>query len=114
MHKNTPKRKRVIYRQGDVLVMRVAAMPMSLVAINPKADPRGLVLAEGEATGHAHTIAWDDIATAGTDGASLYFKTDRPAALTHQQHDRILLQPGTYRVFHQREYRRAEVVRVQD
>ncbi len=47
----------VMYRQGDILIMPVpeASVPPGLVA-EPR-DPKGrIVLALGEATGHAHAL----------------------------------------------------------
>ena len=93
-----------MYRQGDVLVIAVAELPEQLTPIAAGSDPRRLVLAEGEATGHAHSLAWPSIATAGSDGASLYFTAGKGAAVVHQEHDPITLPAGHYRVVRQREY----------
>ena len=43
-----------MYRQGDVLLIPIKA---SIESLEPAlADPRGLVLAEGETSGHHHAI----------------------------------------------------------
>lgn len=42
------------YRQGDVYLIRVQALPDGARPI--RRSRRGIVLAEGEATGHAHII----------------------------------------------------------
>jgi hypothetical protein len=96
-----------MYRQGDVLVVPVdrGALPAGLV---PAArDTRGrMVLALGEATGHAHVLTGD--------GAELWCPPDAPDALFitierygrlgHEEHGPVPLPPGAYRVFRQREY----------
>lgn len=95
---------RPMYRQGDVLVIQIDELPAGLSPLDPKSDSRGLVLAEGEATGHAHAIDWSQVRTAGGDGSALYFEAGDSAVLTHQEHDPILLPPGNYRAVRQREY----------
>ena len=41
-------------RQGDVLLLRIASLPTGLESA-PE-DPRGLVLADGESSGHHHQV----------------------------------------------------------
>ena len=101
-------------RQGDVLIT-AAPMPADLAPIDRTAARRGLVLAEGEATGHAHTIAWDKVGTAGiAEDGSLCFDASEGAAVTHEEHSAIPLWPQSYRVTIQREYGPAEVRNVAD
>ena len=45
---------KMMYRQGDVLLVKVAAELHDLEPL-PK-EPRGLVLAEGETSGHYHAL----------------------------------------------------------
>ena len=47
----------VMYRQGDVLLAPIPALPVDAVSVPRKGR---IVLAEGEATGHAHAIAEPD------------------------------------------------------
>ena len=47
--------RRGIVRQGDVLLIPVDAVDATLTVVAPK-DPRGLVLAEGETSGHDHRV----------------------------------------------------------
>jgi hypothetical protein len=101
-------------RQGDVLIV-AAAMPAELVPIDPKASPRGFVLAEGEATGHAHSIAWPMVGRAGADQAgTLCFEVGEGAELVHQEHSAIPLPAQSYRALRQKEYSPEEVRNVQD
>jgi hypothetical protein len=72
-----------------------------------------LILAEGEATGHHHSV---DCQTAGL--FDLTGKTvlvvDSPTVLTHQEHGPIEVAPGTYWVMIQREYSPEAIRRVID
>ena len=45
----------LVYRQGDVLLKQVKSIPKSALAEHKEKEH--IVLAAGEATGHAHTIA---------------------------------------------------------
>jgi hypothetical protein len=44
-----------IYRQGDVMLRRVDALPAQAAAL-PPTEPTRVILAYGEVTGHAHAI----------------------------------------------------------
>ena len=109
-----------MYRQGDVLLVKVREMPRSagkLVTPNDR-----IVLAYGEVTGHAHAIypeveerepgvapkegqhipklkakLWDA-------GAERYLQVLEKTALRHEEHTPIELDKGVYRVIRQREY----------
>ena len=94
------------YRQGDVMIVAVDAIPAGVV---PVAREDGvLVLAHGEATGHRHVIAdpHADLSTASTDEIEQRFLrvVGRPARLSHEEHGTITVPPGAYRVLRQREY----------
>lgn len=87
------------YRHGDVLVARVDGIPADAQRID------GLVLARGEATGHSHRIAEvDGRARLMRAGAQLFLTVERDATLVHDEHGPIVLEPGHYRVWKQREY----------
>jgi hypothetical protein len=91
------------YRQGDVLVVAVDAIPPSATPV-PGQDGR-LVLAEGEATGHAHAVASPHailLSDEETDRRFLRLAAD--AVLGHEEHAPILLPAGSYEVRRQREY----------
>src|SRR5262245_29715987 len=96
-----------MYRQGDVLLIPID--PTSLPARrNPEArDERGrLVLAYGEATGHAHVVA-DPTAVLLADDDEInrrFLVLAAEALLTHEEHAPIPLPAGAYRVIRQREY----------
>ncbi len=89
-----------MFRQGDVLLVRVDAMPRG-----QPIEPEGgrLVLARGEATGHHHSVAVEDAEVVdAAEGVFLRIMAATP--LVHQEHAAITLEPGTYRVLRQREY----------
>jgi hypothetical protein len=88
-------------RQGDVLVVRVEAIPDEA---KPVARDRGrVVLAYGEVTGHAHAIAARDATLLELDGER-YLRVTAPVTLDHEEHAAIDLPPGSFRVVIQREY----------
>lgn len=87
------------FRQGDVLIERVKAMPD--VAMTEIKTQGRVVLAYGEVTGHAHAIypeagvlpakLWDA-------GAERFLQVMEKTAIQHEEHARIALEPGIYRV----------------
>ncbi len=88
---------KTMYRQGDVLLVRIEAIPLGAKqCLGP------VVLAEGEVTGHAHQIP---------SGAQLwqleetrFVLAEHEVEMTHQEHSSIQLLPGVYEVRRQREY----------
>lgn len=96
-----------MFRQGDVLLVLIldSQLPESVVPL--ARDARGkLVLALGEATGHAHAVSTPD-ADLLADAAELdrrFLRIVTDAMLTHEEHDPIPLPPGLYQVVRQREY----------
>jgi hypothetical protein len=99
-------------RQGDVFIEAATSLPAGAREV-PR-DGRGrLILALGERTGHAHAIT-DRAATlyevTGQPERWLAVRPSNPSlgtggvVLGHEEHSRIVLQPGVYRVRQQREY----------
>jgi hypothetical protein len=120
--------RKQLLRQGDVLLVPVAQLPEAAVEV---ASEQGtIVLAEGEATGHAHVVPscgarllrWQErpatraLGGGGTAVATfLHVDGTAPVAVTHEEHDPIPLEPGVYEVRRQREYlRRATTGWVRD
>jgi len=99
------KRPLAQFRQGDVLIERVAAVPE---AVAKQKKSRRIVLAHGEATGHHHALELEDPADWWKRGEGLteekFVKVKQPARVTHQEHSTINLPAGTYRITRQREY----------
>jgi hypothetical protein len=94
-----------LIRQGDVLVVPCNTVPKTR---KPVARENGrLILAHGEATGHAHAIIDEhaELVTAGQANELYLLVHGRdPVALVHDEHDTLTITPGTYRVVRQREY----------
>jgi hypothetical protein len=89
-----------IHRHGDVLLVPVA-LPGDAIPVPPAA--RGVVLAEGEVTGHAHVMPAETVQMWSV-GDQRYITVREPSALTHEEHATQVIAPGDYRVIIQREY----------
>ena len=91
------------YRQGDVLIVECERVTAGKEV---ERENGRIVLAHGEATGHAHAIASMD-ATLFMDEATLnrYLDVRAPVVIEHEEHGRIELPSGYYQVRRQREYR---------
>lgn len=95
------------YRQGDVLLVPRAKIPAD--AYEEAAENGRVVLARGERTGHAHTMAADRVCffrEDGSGGGGGFIKVAGPAPveLTHEEHAPLAIPPGNYRVVQQHEY----------
>lgn len=94
-----------LIRQGDVLIVPCPNLPAD-TAVVARENGR-LILAHGEATGHAHAIV-DEAAELVTadQAADLYLLVHgaESVPLVHDEHDTLLIPPGVYRVVRQREY----------
>jgi hypothetical protein len=106
----------ILYRQGDVLLQRVDAIPADAVPVAIQGD---VILAWGEVTGHAHRLAPEAIKPFAKGGvwsptAERFIAVAEATALTHEEHSRIVLPPGNYRVVQQREYHPSEIRNVAD
>ena len=111
-----------MYAQGDLLIERVNNVEPSGTMISPDATG-ALVLAEGELTGHRHSIfeqvtMFRDDALARDVPGGLYIGHVKvegsPATLRHQEHAPIALGEGTYRVRRQRELEPKDAIIVAD
>ena len=103
-----PQAVRGIVRQGDVLLVPVEELParrLERVVEGPR-----IVLAEGEATGHAHVVlgkarlVHSTNAPSWSDPGLTHLVVEEPASLVHDEHEAIGLAPGVYQVRRQREY----------
>lgn len=90
-----------MFRQGDVLVVPVSAIPQDVTPI-PRENGR-VILAHGEVTGHAHAFAEDGVEMLMSNGVE-FLKVDRVSELMHEEHHTIEFAPGAFKIVHQREY----------
>lgn len=110
-------RKGEAYRQGDVLLVRAAQLPRNIRKL-ARRDGR-LVLADGEATGHAHAIEEPGVqlyerrlthpiearlTREGRLPALFLVVGDEGATVLHEEHEPIAIPPGEYEIRRQREY----------
>lgn len=89
-----------IFRHGDVILYQLKEdLDFSDVVKTEK-----LVLAEGEATGHAHRLTGNFEVMEQLAGGNVKFTVNTTAVLTHEEHDRIVLEKGVYLKVNQVEY----------
>jgi hypothetical protein len=93
------------FRQGDVMLTKIDGLPQGQ-------DSRHLntkTVAAGEATGHNHVLQGEAVTLFRENG----WGPNQPAfavigangaTLVHEEHGAIRLEPGVYRITHQREY----------
>lgn len=97
-------------RQGDVLLRRVRRRDLG--KMETVAAVRGrLILARGEATGHAHAVAAERAALYRGAGGKFFLHLDGASRLEHEEHAPITLPAGFYEVIRQREYSPRDVNR---
>jgi hypothetical protein len=84
-----------------VLVVSVETIPDGAVLLEREGGR--VVLAHGEATGHAHAIR-DAGATLSAHGDERYLDATEPVTIHHEEHAPIALPAGPYRIVIQREY----------
>jgi hypothetical protein len=118
------KNNKTHYRQGDVLIEAIAAIPANAKKQN---GSKAVILAHGEVTGHHHQLETKDpadwwkegeIATTNAKPSTLvgeiFLALPQGGMVTHQEHSTIELPAGNYRVVRQREYSPEEIRNVQD
>jgi hypothetical protein len=110
--------KRKHYRQGDVLVIEGVKQTTG-ENIAKKDCPEGVILAEGEATGHHHALRAPVVGFfTPNDKLPLNVVLKETVSLTHQEHDAIDI-PGdssgvNYDIIRQVQYTPTELQRVAD
>lgn len=99
----------VLYRHGDVLIRRIASLP---IGVQRRV---GTTLAHGEVTGHSHRFQQAHAVQLWAHGSELFLEVKEAiATLVHEEHRSIELPRGLYRVWKQREYRPDAYVEVMD
>ena len=104
------------YRQGDVLLIAIEAIPSDATTCKIDGD---VILAWGEVTGHAHRLAPETVKPFAKGGvwsaeAERFITAVEGATLRHEEHGAIVIPPGNYRVIQQREYHPAAIRNVAD
>ena len=106
--------KRMQFRQGDVLIERIASKNPTGTESPVEAVSGRLVLAYGEATGHSHSLDAGSGTLTLDEGGVMFLTVEELTAVEHQEHNPVTLEPGTYRVTRQREYTPERIVNVSD
>ena len=83
------------YQQGDVLLKVADTLPEGAVKVAPK--PRGVVVAEGEVTGHAHVLD-PGIVTEYEFGGLRFLNVAKQTELRHEEHAAVTVAPGLYEI----------------
>ena len=107
------KSKSKLYRQGDVLIQQIDAIPKDTK--RQKAKGR-IILAHGEVTGHHHSLAANSADWWKLDGdeSEQFLDVHQATEVVHQEHNPIALEPGRYRVLRQKEYAPVAIRNVTD
>lgn len=95
--------KKVLYRQGDILLRKVENLPPSAT----REQGERCILAHGEATGHTHEVlSHGQIFVDVNDQGRRYLQVTTDTSLRHQEHGEIALKgPAVFEIIRQREYR---------
>lgn len=90
-----------MFRQGDVLIAQINAIPPSALPA-PYENDRA-VLAHGEVTGHKHQLLQEE-AQLFSDNDNMFLRVITPVGyVRHEEHSPIELAQGDYQVIRQRE-----------
>lgn len=101
-------------RQGDVALVAIETLPADAVE-QPRDQSERIVLAYGEVTGHAHALHEPGVTMLCAANQDVFLRVVEPSNLVHEEHERIAIPPGLYRVVRQREWSDAnEQVQVAD
>jgi hypothetical protein len=105
MKKQESTSTRRLYRQGDVMFVKIARLPQNKLTKRASG-----VVAYGEVTGHSHALALEDrdVAEVLEMESQLFVHVGRSdrggATFVHEEHGPVTLPAGDYRVVIQREY----------
>lgn len=96
-----------IYRQGDVLLVRIAELPK-------EATRKDNIVAFGETTGHKHQFDEGAVVYKTASGQQVV-QIQKTAILQHEEHKHLTIPKGIYEIRIQREFDvAAETRRVMD
>ena len=85
-----------LIQQGDVLLHEVEALPAD--AKKAKRGKRGWVLADGEATGHAHVTRTAGCAILECADGRRFLDVKKNAAVVHEEHKTVTVPPGLFEI----------------
>ncbi len=106
-----------IVAQGDIYITRIDALPVGAVPVEPE---NGVVIVTHSETGHHHVMDAGAVTMHRLPDSIMdcLLVVKEPTPLrhlrTHDTHEPIMFQPGTYHVRRQREYTPEGFRRVED
>lgn len=101
-----------MFRQGDVLVMKVKVSEVPAGLPEVEKDNGKTVLAYGEVTGHSHSLSRGKLFR--RDPLTQFLELDKLDLLRHEEHAPIKIGKGSYEVRQQRQWSLAMIRRVAD
>lgn len=86
-------------QQGDVLLLKIDKLPEGCFR-RPLQDSRGVVLAEGEHTGHWHGANDISLAIMDAPDGKVFLENsgDVPVEIKHAEHKPITVEPGIWEI----------------
>ena len=92
-----------MFRHGDLLLRGISAVPKEATLLPTN------TLAEGEVTGHNHSFTSGSVQvfapSVKTENVAKYVQViSKEASLTHQEHKKIVIPQGVYKLTIEREY----------
>ena len=88
-------------QQGDTLYKKVEEVPEDALVVERKNG--AIVIAEGEATGHAHRIFDVDAFLFEVNGKR-YLKNSKEVTVRHEEHHAVTIPAGIWEIGQVREY----------
>ena len=85
-----------IFRHGDLLIREISSIPNNVKPISTS------ILAEGEKTGHNHTLNGSH-QIFETD-ETMYFEAKQELSIEHPEHNTIQIPKGVYKVTHEQSW----------
>ena len=90
----------MLIQQGDVILKQISSLPEGK---GVERKSRGFVLAEGESTGHAHTIE-DEVELVEKNGVLYLGVKGDSVTLKHEEHGHVEIPAGNYEISIVKEY----------
>lgn len=84
------------YEHGDVLLIPVEKIEGKELKTN--------IIMKGEITGHSHVIEKDKASLFIDNRNVMYVEVREPAMLTHEEHNKIIVQSGKYQIGRVKQY----------
>lgn len=111
---STKRSKRIVVRQGDVVLFPVAEPP-GIDKARVVAEDR-LVLAEGEVSGHHHVIEHPGARMVETEAHEIFVQImdEGVASVVHDEHPALVVEPGWWKLIRQQEQVAGEWRQVRD